>query len=171
MIELSNERIEQILEDETAKTADLKTILRSIYTRYRNLYERYIAGFDELNDDKVAEFAKTHAETKALFKYYYLDIPQDICSKIEEFEEKSCDKLLGREWKKNVYDAYDEFKAKNKAWNKSEDWYQAEFKKYVLEEFYEAMEYIFRDGFGTGSETVKDVISGFSGLLFGSKEK
>lgn len=171
MIELSNERIEQIFEEETAKTVDLKIILRGIYTRYRNLYEPYIASFDKLTDDKVAEFAKTHAETKALFKYYYLDIPADICSKIEEFEEKGCDKLLGREWKKNVYDAYDEFKAKNKAWSKGEDYYQAEFKKYALKEFYEAMEYIFRDGFGTGSETVKDIMGGISGLLFGGKEK
>ena len=171
MIELSNDRIKEILEDETAKTIDLKIILRGLYTRYRNLYEPYIAGFDKLNDDRVAEFAKTHAETKALFKYYYLDIPQDICSKIEEFEEKSCDKLLGRDWKKNVYDAYDEFKSKNKAWNKGEDYYQAEFKKEALKEFYEAMEYIFRDGFGTGSETVKDVIGGITGLLFGGKGK
>ena len=171
MIELSNERIGQILEDETAKTADLKTILRSIYTRYRNLYEPYIANFDKLNDDKVAEFAKDHEETKALIKYYYLDIPQDVCTKIEEFEEKSCDKLLGREWKSNVYDAYDEFKTKNKVWSKGDDYYQAEFKKMALKEFYEAMDYIFRDGFGTGSETVNDIMGGITGLFFGKKEK
>ena len=40
MIELSNERIEQMLKDETAKTADQTTILRGIYARYMNLYER-----------------------------------------------------------------------------------------------------------------------------------
>lgn len=32
------------------------------------------------------------------------------------------------------------------------------------------MEYIL-EGFGTGSETVKDIVSGFTGLLFGGKGK
>ena len=107
MIELNNERMQQILHDETAKTEDLTTILRGIYTRYMNLYERYFADFDALNDDKVAEFGKYHEETRSLIKYYYLDIPQDICSGIKEFEEKVSDKLLGREWKKNLYDVYE----------------------------------------------------------------
>lgn len=171
MIELNNERLEQILHDETAKTEDVKTILRGIYARYMNLYERYIADFAELNDDKVAEFSKYQEETQSLIKYYYMDIPQDTCAKIEEFEEKVGDKLLGREWKRNLYDLYDEFKRKNKVWDKSEDYYQAEFKKAAMKEFYEAMEYVFRDGFGTGSETVKDIIGGITGLLFGKKEK
>ena len=60
MIELNNERMEQILHDETAKTEDLTTILRGIYTRYMILYERYFAGFDALNDDKIAEFPERH---------------------------------------------------------------------------------------------------------------
>lgn len=171
MVELSNERIEQMLHDETKKTEDVKTILRAIYARYSHLYEHYIADMENLNDDKVAEFAKEHEETKSLIKYYYMDIPQDICGAIKDFEEKVSDKLLGREWKKNVYDLYDEYKSKFWIHDKSEDYYKAEFKKLALQEFYKAMENIFRDGFGTGSQTVKDVLSGISGLLFGSKEK
>lgn len=34
MLELSNERIEQILNEETTKTVELATLLRCIYTRY-----------------------------------------------------------------------------------------------------------------------------------------
>ena len=33
------------------------------------------------------------------------------------------------------------------------------------------MEYIFRVGFGTDSQTAKDIFGGISGLLFGKKEK
>lgn len=40
MVGLSNERIEQILHEETAKKEELQTILRGIYTRYMRLYER-----------------------------------------------------------------------------------------------------------------------------------
>ena len=171
MVELSNERIEQILHDETKKTEDLTTILRGIYTRYMNLYEYYFADFGALNNDRITEFSKSHEETKSLIKYYYMDIPQDICTAIKEFEEKVSDKLLGREWKKNLYDAYDEFKEKSKVRNMSEDYYKAEFTKLALKEFYEAMEYIFRDGFGTNSQTAKEILGGISGLLFGKKEK
>ena len=171
MIELNNERIEQILHDETTKKEELTTILRGIYTRYMNLYERYFSDPASLNDDKIAEFKKYHEETKSLIKYYYLDIPQDICLGIREFEENISDKLLGRDWKKNLYDVYDEFKAKNKAWNKSEEYYQAEFSKMAMKEFYEAMETIFRSGFGTDSQTSKDIFNGITGLLFGKKEK
>ena len=76
MVELSNERIEQILNDETGKTEDVKTILRGIYTRYVNLYERYFADFDKLNEEKIEAFKKYHEETRSLIKYYYMDIPQ-----------------------------------------------------------------------------------------------
>ena len=167
MVELSKERIDQILHEETTKTEPLQIILRSIYARYMYLFENYIADFDSLNDDKIAEFNKYHEETRSLIKYYYMDIPQDVCKEINEFEEKCSDLLLGRDWKKHLYDAYDEFKEKNDEWDMSEDYYKKEFKKYALQEFYSAMENIFRDGFGTGSQTGKNVISGISGLLFG----
>ena len=171
MVELNNERIEQILKDETMKTQDLTTILRGIYTRYINLYEKYIAGCDTLNDDKISEFKKYHEETRSLIKYYYMDIPQDVCSALSEFEEKASDILLGRDWKRVVYDAYDEFKSKSRIRDRSEDYCLAEFKKAVLKEFYSSMENIFRGGFGTNSQTVQNVFEGISGLLFGSKEK
>ena len=171
MIELNNERLEQILHDETAKTEDLTTILRGIYTRYMILYERYFAGFDALNDDKIAEYKKYHEETKSLIKYYYMDIPQDVCAGINEFEEKAGDRLLGREWKKALYDAYTEFREKCKVRDRSEEYYKAEFAKEALKAFYDAMDYVFRSGFGTGSQTVQEVIGGISGLLFGKKDK
>ena len=170
MVELDNERMKQILHDETAETEDLVTILRGIYTRYMNLYERYFADIEALNDDRIAEFAKYHEETKSLIKYYYMDIPQDICAGISEFEEKVSGRLLRREWKMNLFDVYDEFREKNRVRNKSEDYYKAEFAKLALKEFYKAMENIFRDGFGTYSQTVKDVLGGITGLLVGKKD-
>ena len=171
MIELSNERIEQMLKDETAKTADQTTILRGIYARYMNLYERYFADLEALNNDKIEEFAKYHEETRSLVKYYYMDIPQDICTGINEFEEKVSDRLLGRDWRKNLYDLYDEFKEKNRVRDKGEDYYLAEFSRQALKAFYEAMGDIFREGFGTSSQTAKDIVGGISGLLFGKKDK
>ena len=170
MVELSNERIEQILHEETKKTEDLKTILRSIYFRYMNLYEHYFADLDALNNDKIAEFRKQHEETKSLIKYYYMDIPQDICHEIHEFEEKVSDKLLGRDWKTHLNDIYEEYKANNKDWNKKEEDYKAEFPKAAIDAFYEAMESIFRDAFGTNSATAKDFIEGIGGLLLGKKD-
>lgn len=171
MVELSNERIKQMLEEETKKTEDLTTILRAIYTRYMNLYERYFAELDALNDDKIAEYKKYHEETKSLIKYYYMDIPQDVCAGINEFEEKAGDKLLGREWKKTLYDAYTEFREKYKVRDRSEEYYKEAFKKEALKAFYDAMDSVFRSGFGTGSETVQEVIGGITGLLFGKKDK
>lgn len=54
MIKLSNERIEQILHEETVKKEKSATILRGIYNRYMRLYEDYFADIDALNDDKIA---------------------------------------------------------------------------------------------------------------------
>ena len=170
MVELSKERVEQILDEETKKTQALPTILRAIYNRYMSLYERYIAEVDTLTDDKVAAYKKEYEETWSLIKYYYMDIPQAVCYELNEFAEKCDSLLLGRDWKKHVYDAYDEFKSKSRAWNKEEDYYIAEFKKYALKEFYAAMEEIFRDGFGTGSGTAKNIFEGISGLLFGGSK-
>ena len=39
MVELNNERIDEILHKETVKTEEQATILRAIYTRYMRLYE------------------------------------------------------------------------------------------------------------------------------------
>ena len=79
MVELNNERIEQILHEETTKKEELETILRSIYNRYMWLYEKYFADIDALNDEKIAELTNYHEETLSLVKYYYMDIPLDIC--------------------------------------------------------------------------------------------
>jgi len=171
MVELSNERVEQIFKEETKKTEAVTTILRGIYARYMHLYENYFSDIEALNDDKIGEFKKYHEETLSLIKYYYMDIPQDICEKINMFEEQVSEKqLLEREWKRNLYYIYDEFKKQCEEWNKSEDYYKAEFSKAMMKEFYKAMEEIFRDGFGTTSETAKNIWSGVTGLLFGKSK-
>lgn len=76
MIQLSNERVEQILHEETKKTEPLPQLLRAIYTRYMNLYEDYIANMYDLTNEKVAEYKKQNDETICLVKYYYMDIPR-----------------------------------------------------------------------------------------------
>ena len=52
MVELSNERVDLILHEETFKTEELITILRGIYIRYMRLFERYFDDIDTLNDEK-----------------------------------------------------------------------------------------------------------------------
>ena len=117
MVELSKERIEQILHEETMKKEELETILRSIYTRYMRLYEKYFADIDALNDDEVAELRKYHEETRSLVRYYYMDIPLDICMGLKEFENKYSANLLGPEWHEYLFDSYEEFKEKIRSRN------------------------------------------------------
>ena len=169
MVELSKERIEQILHEETMKKEELETILRSIYTRYMRLYEKYFADIDALNDDEVAELRKYHEETRSLVRYYYMDIPLDICMGLKEFENKYSANLLGAEWHEYLFDSYEEFKEKSRSRDKSEEYLKTEFTKQTLTAFYEAMDYVFREGFGTGSHTAKKVVSGITGLLFGKE--
>ena len=170
MKELTNERIEQILHEETTKKEELSTILRGIYTRYMRMYERYFADIDALNDDMIAEFRKYQEETDSLVRYYFLDIPEDICGQIKEFNEKFNAKLLGPEWHKCLFGFYEDFK--RESWTeKSEEDFKAEFTKQALESFYEAMESVFREGFGTGSKKGENILSGIAGLLLGKQEK
>lgn len=170
MLELSVKRIDQILHEETTKTEDLPTILRGIYTRYMRLYEKYFADIDALNDDMIAEFRKYQEETDSLVRYYFLDIPEDVCEQIDEFNEKYNAKLLGPEWHKCLFGLYEDFK--KESWTKkSEEVSKAEFSKQALATFYDAMESVFRSGFGTGSRTAENVVNGIAGLLFGKKEK
>ena len=168
MIELSNELIDQILHRETAKTEALETILRSIYTRYMRLYEKYFADIDALNNEAIAELRKYHQETGSLVKVYYLDIPQDICTNLREFEEQYSEKLLGPAWHDCLFGLYREFRQKNENKSQKGKDLKAEFEKYMLSAFYDAMDYIFREGFGTGSQATKNVITGLSELIFGN---
>ncbi len=170
-MELSRERIEKILHEETAKKEELATILRAVFTRYSQLYEKYFADIDALNDDKIAELRKYHEETKSLTKYYYLDIPLDICMGLREFDHTYSDKLLGSDWHKYLFDRYKESKKTGKSKNKSEQACKAEFANETLSAFYDAMDYLFRDSFGTNSETGKDVLNGIIGALFGKKQE
>lgn len=164
MIELSNERIVQIMHVETARKESLDTILRSVYIRYMRLYEKYFADIDTLDDAKIAEFRDYHEETISLIKIYYMDIPLDICMGLIQFEKTYTSKLLGNDWYQYLYDLYENFKNKRENRNKSEEDIKAEFTKQCMKTFYDIMDYIFREGFGTGSETVKKVVGGISGL-------
>ena len=74
MIELTNQRIKQILHEETAEKAEVTTILRAIYNRYMHLYEKYFADIDKLNDKEIKKLREYHEETKSLVKYYYMDM-------------------------------------------------------------------------------------------------
>ena len=167
MIELSNERIGQILNEETPKKEELPTILRSIYTRYQHLYLEYFKDIDALNDDKIAELKKYHEETKSLVRYYYLDIPQDICMDIKEFENKYCAKLLGSDWHDYILKNYEDFRENSRSRDKSEEHLRAEFTREALSAFYEVMDYIFREAFGTDSRAAKTLVSGIKDLFFG----
>ncbi len=169
MVELSNERIGQILHEETVKKEETEAILRSVYTRYMRLYEKYFADIDALNDDAIAGMRSYHEETWSLIKYYYMDIPMDICSGLKEFENKYGSNLLGPEWHTYLFNGYEDFKKNSGIMNKSEEYLKAEFRKQILEAFYDAMDYVFREGFGTGSQTAKKLVSGIAGLLFGKE--
>lgn len=169
MVELSKERLEQILHEETIKKEESDTILRSIYTRYMCLYEKYFADIDALNDDVIAELRKYHEETGSLVKYCYMDIPMDICTCLREFEDRYSSKLLGPEWHEVLFDYYEKFKEERTTGDESEEALKAEYTRQMLAAFYDAMDYIFRDGFGTGSHTAKRAINGLKELLFGKE--
>ena len=82
------------------KTEELTTILRAVYTRYMRVFEKYFADIDALNDEVIAELNQYQEETRSLVKYYYMDIPQDVCEELEKFDDKYGDKLLGPDWQK-----------------------------------------------------------------------
>ena len=169
MIELSVERINKILHEETAQREELSMIVRGIYTRYMRMYEEYFADIDALNDDKIAEFQKKNEETKSLMKYYYLDIPLDVYEALMEFEHEYNEKLLGPDWHAFLFDKYKEFK--EQSMSKNEKALKEEFAKQALSGFYETMDDIFRDCLGTNSVTAKEAASGFWEMLFGNDQK
>ena len=166
MMELSSERVAQIMNEETLPTVELPTLLRSIYARYMRLYEQYFEDIDALNEEKLSRLRTYHEETKSLVKYYYMDIPYDICADINRFEEKYSDKLLGPKWHDFVFDYYHEFKNKCKDDDKSEEHLKVKFQQQIMTAFYETMSYVFRDGFGTGSRHTENMVKGITGLLF-----
>lgn len=170
MFDLSIERLGQILQQETPKKEELPTILRSIYTRYLYMYEKIFADIDALNDDVIAALNKYNEETKCLVKYYYMDIPQDICEEIHEFDSTYNAKLLGSDWHENLFESYSEFCAENNCEDKSAKALKAEYSEQILKAFYETMDNIFREGFGTGSKSDEKVLSGLAELLFGEQK-
>ena len=170
MIELTKERIEQLLHEEVAKKEELNTILRGVFTRYMHMYERYFADIDALNDDTVASLRAYHEETKSLVKYYYMDIPLDTCKCLETYDNDCIAKLLGPDWQKNLSDACDDFKKHYTGELRSRDDLRAAFAKQSLGNFYDAMDLAFRDAFGTGSKTADSAVNELSGLLFGDEK-
>ena len=167
MVELSNERVEQILHEETKKTEELATILRSIYTRYMRLYEQYFADIDALNDDKIAELKEYHEETRSLVKYYYMDIPQDVCIGLADFDKTYGNKLLGPNWHKTLFDNYEDFRNGNILNFDTEEDLKAHYAERLLTAFYGEMDDVFRESFETVSKTAERVAEGLSDLLFG----
>ena len=129
------------------------------------LYERYFADINALNDEKIAELNKFHEETKSLIKYYYMDIPLDICAALIEFDKQYSEKLLGSNWRRYLFDSLKKYKSDRE--DKSKEGLKADFEEKILTAFYDTMDYIFRDGFGTGSESAKEIKDGLAGLLFG----
>ena len=168
-MKLSVERIDQILHQETPKKEDIATILRGIYTRYMFLYEKYFADIDALNDDMIADLKKHHEETRSLVKYYYMDIPKDIREALEEFDNTYNTKLLGNDWHQNLFDSYSRFCAENECEDKSAKYLKKEFSEQILKAFYDTMDYILREGFGTGSKTDEQMGKGLSEFLFDNK--
>ena len=134
------------------------------------LYEEYFADIDALTDEKIAEFRKYHDETLSLIKYYYMDIPLDVCIGINEFEDEYSDNLLGDGWHKYLFDIYNDYK-KGSNRNESEKCRKADFAKQALSYFYDSMDYVFREGFGTESKTAEKTRNGIFGLLFGKGEE
>lgn len=96
-----------------------------------------------------------------------MDIPLDICMYIEEFDNKYNAKLLGPKWHEYLFGIYEDFRNENE--DEGEEYIKAEFKKKALNDFYEAMGYVFREGFDTCSKNVENTLSGISGLLFGKE--
>ena len=168
MVELSYERIGEILQKETWKTEGQATILRAIYTRYMLLFERYFADIDALNDEKIAELKQYDEETKSFVKYFYMDIPEEIAEALHYFDREYSAKLLGPDWSKLLTIAYKEFRLDHLDDQWDEARVKDEFKEQNLSDFYDAMDRIFRDGFGTGSRMNEEVTNRFASFLFGT---
>ncbi len=157
MIELSKERVDQILNEETMNDVDAKAVLRSIYARYIHTYEKFFEDIDALNDETIAELRQYQEETISLARYYRMDIPKDICDHLDEFEDKYGSKLLGPDWQKYLSDSYKKYGGNNKNGTLSEEERKAEYTKKALSYFYDSMDYVFREGFDTGSATAKTI--------------
>ena len=167
MVELSTERVDEILHKETQRTEEPATILRSIYTRYMHLYETYLADIDALNDEKIAELKTYHEETESLVKYYYMDIPQDIYISLKAFDDRQITKQLGPDWHEHLLHSYQQFKDVYVGEDKTEEWLKEKFTEKELTDFYEAMDDVFREGFGTGSKATESFCTRLRHLIFG----
>ena len=170
MLEISYEKIDKILHEETLKTEDSRTIQRALYNRNMRLYEKFYADIDALNDETISELKKYHEETKSLFMYYYLDIPQDTCRELKEFNEKYTDKLLGPDWHDVLFDSYKNFKYGHWDDDDSEENLKKEFREKSLDDFYDSMDYVFRHGFGTASKTDENVFGTIASTVLNAKD-
>jgi hypothetical protein len=86
---------------------------------------------------------------------------------IKEFENKYCAKLLGSDWHDYILKNFEDFRENSRSRDKSEEHLRAEFTGEALSAFYEVMDYIFREGFGTESRAAKTLVSGIKDLFFG----
>ena len=159
------------MHNETPETEDQKKILRTVYNRYMHLYEEYFSDIDLLADKKIAQLNEYREVTESLVKYYYIDLPYDVCAGLAEFNEKYTDKMLGKGWHGFLSGSYDEFKAQSKNQNKGKEELKAEFAKEKLKAFYESMDYVFREAAGTESKTAEKTAGWFKKLFLGGGSK
>ena len=164
MVELTYEKIDKILHEETLKSEDARTIQRALYNRNMCLYEKYLSDIDALNDETIAEMKKYHEETKSLLKYYRMDIPQDTSDGLDAFNKKFTDRILGPDWRDFLSHTYEEFKDDYENYGKSEECLKKEFEEKVLVEFYAKMDDVFRDGFGTSSQSANNAFEGIAAI-------
>ncbi len=68
-----------------------------------------------------------------------------------------------------LIDRAEKYKGRNR--NESEKCRKADFAKQALSYFYDSMDYVFREGFGTESKTAEKTRNGIFGLLFRKGEE
>ena len=70
----------------------------------------------------------------------------------------------------SLSDSYAAFKEENDDEYRNEKSLKEAFAKQAMEEFYDTMDDVFREGFGTVSQNAKDFSNGLTGLLFGAEK-
>ena len=96
-----------------------------------------------------------------------MDIPEETGTYLQVFDKEYTVKLLGPDWKKYVSESFQEFISEHKKEAKNEDHLKEMYREEILGAFYDAMNHVFRDGFGTANKTLEKVSKGLLSILFG----
>ena len=89
----------------------------------------------------------------------------DIHYGLAKFDKDYTDKLLGPDWHDFLFENYEDYKDSHMSEDKTEEEIKAEFEEKALSYFYDDMDYIFRDDFGTGSKTEESLLEGLKNLF------